>query len=137
MTEECVTTWPVLIGRTRPRVMLVRAGNNFTAGKRMQFFYFPRSTARHYPAESFSGRYNYYDSNKHCTDYLYPVSNDVLGSWKHYNLSAETMNFRNQRARSPIITRELDRYLGSKQNTDFRHFNYRPVPYFGGSDDYK
>jgi len=94
------------------------------------------STLRHYPADSFSSHYNYYDANKHGTDYLYPITNDVLGSWKHYNLSADTLNFRNMRARSPIMSRELDRYQGSNQISEFRHYNYRPVPYFGGSDDY-
>ena len=76
-----------------------------------------------------------YDSNKHSSDYLYTVTNDVLGNWKHYNLSADTLNCRNMRGRSPIISR--DRYVGATQGADFRHYNYRRVPYFGGSDDYK
>jgi hypothetical protein len=46
---------------------------------------------------------------KHQSDYLYPCTSDVLGSWKHYNLSAQTMNERNTRAKSPLVSRELDR----------------------------
>ena len=37
------------------------------------------------------------------------VIRDVLGTWKHYNLSAETLAARNTRARSPLQSRELDR----------------------------
>ena len=77
--------------------------------------------------------HNFYDSNKHSSDYLYPITADVLGSWKHYNLSANTLNSRNNRARSPIITRELGRYQG----LDCRHYNYRQVPYFGSSDNFQ
>eukprot|EP00091_Calanus_sinicus_P001713 TRINITY_DN11732_c0_g1_i1.p1 TRINITY_DN11732_c0_g1~~TRINITY_DN11732_c0_g1_i1.p1 ORF type:complete len:100 (-),score=20.16 TRINITY_DN11732_c0_g1_i1:176-475(-) len=68
----------------------------------------------------------------HSSDYLYPNTGDVLGSWKHYNLSADTLNSRNNRARSPIITRELGRYQG----LDCRHYNYRQVPYYGSSDNF-
>jgi len=105
-------------------------------------------TARNYASDSFSSRYNYYDGNKHDSDYLYPVSPEVLGSWKHYNLSADTINRRNTRASSPLQSRELDRYYETKKYSnyigdissggavDFRHYNYRPVPYFGGSDNY-
>ena len=85
----------------------------------------------------FSNNYNYYDCNKHSQDYLYPVTMDMLGSWKHYNISSETLNYRNMRAKSPIVTRELDRYVGVNTYSDFRHYNYRPVPYFGGSDGYR
>ena len=62
-----------------------------------------------YPADSFSIRYNYYDGNKHGSDYLYPITNDVLGRWKHYNLSSQTLTERNQRAVSPLMSRELSR----------------------------
>ena len=61
--------------------------------------------------DSFSSRYNYYDGNKHGSDYLYPITKDVLGSWKHYNLSSQTLNERNQRSTSPLVSRELDRWL--------------------------
>merc|ERR1711872_1079346 len=77
-----------------------------------------------------------YVSKSHSRDYLYPVTMDMLGSWKHYNISSETLNYRNMRAKSPIVTRELDRYVGVNTYSDFRHYNYRPVPYFGGSDGY-
>merc|ERR1711875_59254 len=72
---------------------------------------------------------------------------DILGSWKHYNLSGATLNSRTTRAKSPLMDRELIRYYGKKPNyigdvssgaaCDFRHYNYRRVPYFGGSDDYQ
>eukprot|EP00092_Neocalanus_flemingeri_P035503 GFUD01038636.1.p1 GENE.GFUD01038636.1~~GFUD01038636.1.p1 ORF type:complete len:244 (-),score=47.63 GFUD01038636.1:157-888(-) len=106
-----------------------------------------RTATCSYPSDSFSSRYNYYDGNKHGGDYLYPITNDVLGSWKHYNLSADTLNYRNMRSKSPLVTRELNRYYEKKSNyigdlssggtTDFRHYNYRRVPYFGGSDGYQ
>ena len=99
----------------------------------MKLIYITRTA----PITNFSKHYDYYDNTKHSGDYLYPVTKDVLGSWKHYNLSADTLNFRNMRARSPIMSRELDRYQGSNQISEFRHYNYRPVPYFGGSDDYQ
>jgi len=102
-----------------------------------------------YPEESFRSQYNYYDSNKYNTDYLYPVTNQVYGTWKHYNLSSQTLNERNQRATSPLVSRELTRYFGTKKrsnylmdessgsNNDFRYYNYRRVPYMGGSDNLK
>jgi len=102
-----------------------------------------------YPDGSFSSRYNYYDGNKHGTDYLYPITKDVLGSWKHYNLSSQTLNERNHRSTSPLVSRELDRYFGTQKRsnyigsvrsggaTDFRHYNYRRVPYLGGSDHFQ
>jgi len=101
-----------------------------------------------YPSDSFSARYDYYAGDKHGRDGLYPCSKEVLGTWKHYNLSAETLNARNTRARSPLVSRELDRYYETKKRsnyigeismggaTDFRYYNYRKVPYFGGSDNY-
>lgn len=107
------------------------------------------STAKQYSSDSFSSRYNYYDGNKHERDYMYPVASDVMGSWKHYNLSSDTINTRNTRARSPLQSRELDRYYETKKYSnymgdvssggavDFRHYNYRQVPYFGGSDNYQ
>jgi len=102
------------------------------------------------PARSgvFSSQYNYYDGGKHGSDYLYPMTREVLGSWKHYNLSYQTLSERNQRAASPLVSRELDRYFGTQRrtdflgsvssggSTDFRHYNYRRVPYLGGSDHF-
>merc|ERR1711862_257702 len=96
----------------------------------------------------FSSQYNYYDGGKHGRDYLYPLTKEVLGSWKHYNLSYQTLSERNQRATSPLVSRELDRYFGTQRrtdflgsvssggSTDFRHYNYRRVPYLGGSDHF-
>jgi len=106
------------------------------------------SVSRNYPVDSYRARYDYYDGNKHGSDGLYPCSRDVLGTWKHSGLSSETLNSRNSRARSPLHTREIDRYfetrkranyigdLSSGGSSDFRHYNYRRVPYFGGSDNY-
>lgn len=103
---------------------------------------------RSYPQDSFSSRYDYYHGNKHGSENpIYPCTNEVLGTWKHYNLSGDTLNMRNNRARSPLQSRELNRYYETKRSTgsslgssggftDFRHYNYRSVPYFGGSDDY-
>jgi len=97
----------------------------------------------------FSNKYNYYDAGKFYSDYLYPCTNDVMGRWKHYNRSASTMNERNSRAKSPLISRELDRYYETKKRVDymgdisagpandFRFYSYRRVPYFGGSDSYQ
>lgn len=108
-----------------------------------------RDRAYLYPSDSFSARYNYYDGNKHERDYMYPMSSDLLGSWKHSGLSADTLNLRNARAKSPLQSRELDRYYETKKYSnyvgdissggavDFRHYNYRRVPYFGGSDNYQ
>jgi hypothetical protein len=50
--------------------------------------------------------------------------------------------------KSPLVSRELDRYYETKKRVDyigdissgnakdFRYYNYRRVPYFGGSDNY-
>jgi len=90
---------------------------------------------------------DYYGSNKY-NDYVYSSSNDVLGRWKHYNRSNNTLSQRTQRATSPLVSRELDRYfsssgrtdsamdIGSRGAADFRHYNYRSVPYYGASDNY-
>jgi hypothetical protein len=98
---------------------------------------------------SFSSRYNWYDGNKHGTDYLYPTTREVMGTWKHFNLSGQTIRERNARATSPLISRELDRYYGTNKRvdylgdvssggaTDFRYYRYRRVPYLGGSAQYK
>merc|ERR1712002_781121 len=73
---------------------------------------------------------------------------EVLGRWKHYNRSSDTLNTRNSCADSPLISRELNRYFSSSGKTDCaadmgwkagannRHYNYRSVPYFGASDNY-
>jgi len=90
---------------------------------------------------------DYYGSSK-CSNNPYSSSRDVLGNWRLYNRSANTLNTRNRRATSPLVSRELDRYFstsgktsymgdyGSKGSADFRHYNYRSVPYFGASDNY-
>merc|ERR1711990_988863 len=77
------------------------------------------SRSRNYPEDSFSSRYDYYDGNKHGTDGLYPCNKDVLGTWKHYNISAETLNARNTRARSPLQSRELDRYFETRKRVNY------------------
>ena len=100
-----------------------------------------------YNTNPFRSRYNFYDSTKHEHDYMYNT-HDVGSRWKHYRLSNQTLEARNARAKSPIQSRELDRYykterrssfigdVSSGANRDFRYYSYRPVPYFGGSDYY-
>lgn len=93
----------------------------------------------------FSSNYDFYAGNKHENDYLYSSTRDVLGNWKMAGKSRDTLTRRNDRATSPLISRGLDRYFGSQRRvdylgdqasggTDFRHYNYRRVPYLGGSD---
>ena len=105
------------------------------------------ATQYSYDTSPFRSRYNYYDPIKHEHDYMYNTY-DVGGSWKHYRLSNSTLESRTARAKSPIVSRELDRYykterrssfigdVSSGANRDFRYYSYRPVPYFGGSDYY-
>merc|ERR1712025_710263 len=102
-----------------------------------------------YYSSSFEPRIRYYDYN-HRDSYGYDNSSsaDVLGRWKHYNRSSDTLNSRNNRATSPLVSRELNRYFSSSGRTgcagdmksrgatEFRHYNYRSVPYFGASDNY-
>merc|ERR1712121_367719 len=101
--------------------------------------YSSTSNQHHVANYSTSDTYsNYYDGSS---------TSDLLGRWKHYNLSGATLNSRTTRAKSPLVARELIRYYGKKPNyigdvsssasCDFRHYNYRRVPYFGGSDDYQ
>jgi len=110
--------------------------------------YTSKGFSSRYSPDSFAYRYNYYDGSKHNRDYLYPVSKDVLGNWHHYNRSSQTLTARNERATSPLVSRELGRYYGTQKrsdyigsvssggSTDFRYYNYRRVPYLGGSDHY-
>ena len=82
-------------------------------------------------------RKDYYDMSKHTGDYFFNFSRDLLGDFKHFNISNNTLNYRMQGAKSPMITRELNRYFGpGPRIPDFRYYNYSPVPYFGGSDNY-
>merc|ERR1712142_419294 len=90
---------------------------------------------------------DYYGNNKY-SNYALSSTRDVLGDWRHYNRSSETLKMRNQRASSPLESRELNRYfstagrtdsvadIGSKGWSEFRHYNYGAVPYFGSSDNY-
>ena len=60
----------------------------------------------------------------------------------------QTLTERNTRASSPMMSREIDRYfkterrasylgdISSGGHRDFRYYNYRHVPYYGGSDYY-
>merc|ERR1719420_644098 len=41
---------------------------------------------------------------------------DVGGSWKHYRLSNSTIEARTARAKSPIVSRELDRYYKQRED---------------------
>jgi hypothetical protein len=75
-------------------------------------------------------------------------SNKELSSYRHYRKSNATLLARNSRAQSPIIGREMDRYYKTERRSDymgdissggakdFRFYNYRSVPYYGGSDYY-
>jgi len=106
------------------------------------------SLRREREASPFRERYDYYSPKKYDRDYHIDTS-DVGYSWKHYRLSNQTLTARNARAKSPIQSRELDRYykterrtsfigdVSSGTNRDFRYYSYRPVPYFGGSDHYQ
>lgn len=123
----------------------VSRSRNYATDHQLARHYSPE---RCYPADSFSSRYDYYAGNKHGSDGLYPCSREVLGTWKHYARSADTLRQRNSRARSPLVARELERYYETKKRSnyigdissgganDFRYYNYRRVPYFGGSDNY-
>merc|ERR1719394_2007886 len=77
------------------------------------FRYYDQSSSNSYSGYS---SYNSSPSSNYGVNYPYPSSLDVLGNWKHYNLSGETLNYRNMRAKSPLITRELNRYVGKKPN---------------------
>ena len=62
------------------------------------------------PREPFGKRYDYYDDKKFGSDYLYPASAQLLGCWKHYNLSADTMQDRS--VRHPIICSKFSPGIG-------------------------
>eukprot|EP00094_Tigriopus_californicus_P005499 TCALIF_05300-PA protein Name:"Protein of unknown function" AED:0.11 eAED:0.11 QI:0/0.66/0.75/0.75/0.33/0.5/4/414/286 len=71
-----------------------------------------------------------------------------LYAYRHYRKSNQTLSDRNTRASSPLQSRELDRYykterrssylgdISSGGHRDFRYYNFRSVPYYGGSDYY-
>jgi len=100
-----------------------------------------------YEPSSYRSRYDYYSAKKHDTDFLYDRSS-VMSDFHFARKSKSTLEARNQRAKSPLATRELDRYYGTERRSsfsgdissggsrDFRYYNYRSVPYFGGSDYY-
>ncbi len=101
---------------------------------------------------AFSSRYNLDDrmaARKRISDLSnYRVDSRDLYSYKHYRKSNQTLTDRNTRAKSPILSRELDRYYKTERRSDylgdissggqrdFRYYNYRQVPYYGGSDYY-
>jgi len=99
------------------------------------------------PSTTFRSRYDYYSAMKHEPDFLYDRSS-VCRDFSCFRKSTATLEARNQRAKSPLATRELDRYykterrssfigdISSGGSRDFRFYNYRAVPYFGGSDYY-
>jgi len=106
-----------------------------------------RKTVTSYEPTSFRSRYDYYGAMKHEQDFMYDRSS-VMSDFHHFRKSRNTLEARNQRAKSPLATRELDRYYGTERRSsfsgdvssggsrDFRFYNYRAVPYFGGSDNY-
>jgi len=103
--------------------------------------------ARTYEPESYRSRYDYYGAMKHEKDFVYDTSS-VMSDFHSYRKSKQTLEARGNRAKSPLATRELDRYYGTERRSsfsgdvssggsrDFRFYNYRSVPYFGGSDNY-
>jgi len=102
---------------------------------------------RLYEPESYRAKYDYYSARKYDRDYTYDRSS-VERDFACYRKSKQTLEARNQRAKSPLASRELDRYYGTERRSsfsgdissggsrDFRFYNYRAVPYFGGSDNY-
>lgn len=102
---------------------------------------------RSYEPASFRSRYDYYGAMKHENDFMYDRSS-VCRDFFCARKSKATLEARNQRAKSPLQSRELDRYykterrasfvgdISSGGSRDFRFYNYRAVPYFGGSDYY-
>jgi hypothetical protein len=104
------------------------------------------STYANPSSSAFRSRFDYYGALKHERDFMYDTSE--VGLYKHFRRSSATLNERNAREKSPLVSRELDRYykterrssfvgdISSGPHTDFRYYNYRRVPYFGGSDYY-
>ena len=68
-----------------------------------------------YESPSFQSRYSFYDGAKHERDYLYPMTREVMGSWKHFNLSKNTLAERHRRETSPLVSRELDRLVSPRR----------------------
>lgn len=107
----------------------------------------PTRSYSSYSSEPFRNRYDYYGAMKHERDFMYNTA-DVGSTYKHYRRSSATLTERNAREKSPLVSRELDRYYKTERRSsfvgdissgpfcDFRHYNYRRVPYFGGSDYY-
>merc|ERR1711962_1503180 len=139
-----VLSYAASLNRNETTRNFVSKSRNYTT----DYSHLSRNATRDYNTDSFSARYDYYAGDKHGRDGLYPCSSEVLGTWKHFNRSADTLNARNARARSPLVSRELDRYYETKKRCNyvgdlssggacyFRYYNYRRVPYFGGSDNY-
>lgn len=106
-----------------------------------------RKTTMSYEPTAFRSRYDYYAPMKHEQDFMYDRSS-VMSDFHCYRKSKNTLETRNARAKSPLASRELDRYYGTERRSsfsgdvssggsrDFRFYNYRSVPYFGGSDNY-
>ena len=83
-------------------------------------------------------RRDYYDMRRYTDDYFLNFGRDLLGDFKQFNISSGTLNNRMEGSRSPLITRELNRYISTRTSIpEFRHYNYSPVPYFGESDNYR
>ena len=84
----------------------------------LQHNWFFRTTSTSYSGstntQSYSSSTNQYQSGNYSSD-SYSRGNystaDILGSWKHYNLSGATLNSRTTRAKSPLMDRELIRYI--------------------------
>lgn len=105
------------------------------------------------PADSYANNplYNSYGVSRPSSGLnldAYKLDSRALYTYRHYRKSNATLINRNERAKSPVQGRELDRYyntsrranfmydLSSGGHNDFRYYNFRSVPYYGGSDYY-
>merc|ERR1712038_1329708 len=69
-----------------------------------------------YEPSSYRSRYDYYSAKKHDTDFLYDRSS-VMSDFHFARKSKSTLEARNQWAKSPLATRELDRYYGTERRS--------------------
>eukprot|EP00095_Tigriopus_kingsejongensis_P000640 maker-scaffold275_size226830-snap-gene-1.28 protein:Tk00640 transcript:maker-scaffold275_size226830-snap-gene-1.28-mRNA-1 annotation:"dna-directed rna omega subunit family protein" len=98
--------------------------------------------------DNYSSSYNNYRRTPARELEQFRLNSRDLYAYKHYRKSNQTLNDRNTRASSPLQSRELDRYykterrssylgdISSGGHRDFRYYNFRSVPYYGGSDYY-
>jgi len=90
-----VLSYSAALNRNETARSFVSQSRNYTS----DYSHESRHRTRDYPSDSFSARYDYYAGNKHGSDGIYPCANEVLGTWKHFNRSADTLNARRRRRR--------------------------------------